>query len=60
MVAPFPFFAVTVAGVRDLTPSMRRVTFTGVSLSDFADPGWDQRIKLVLPAAQGGYEHLPQ
>lgn len=60
MMAPFPFFAVTVAAVRDLTPSMRRVTFTGVSLSDFADPGWDQRIKLVLPAAQGGYEHLPQ
>nr|WP_300336341.1 siderophore-interacting protein [Actinomyces sp.] len=59
-VAPFPFFPVTVAGVRDLTPSMRRVTFTGPSLADFADPGWDQRIKLVLPAPEGAYEHLPQ
>nr|WP_259390608.1 siderophore-interacting protein [Actinomyces sp. 2119] len=56
---PFRFFHVQVAAVRDLTPHMRRVTFTGPDLGDFADPGWDQRIKLVLPAPASGYEHLP-
>ncbi len=56
----FPFFGVTVAEVHDLTPSMRRVTFAGASLTDWADTGWDQRIKLVLPAPDGGYAHLPQ
>lgn len=57
--APFRFFDVRVARLRDLTPSMRRLTLSGPDLADFADPGWDQRIKLVLPAAASGYEHLP-
>lgn len=64
--APFGLFAVEVAGIRDVSPSMRRFTFVGAGapeedggpLADFADPGWDQRIKLVLPAPSGGYEHL--
>ncbi|MDO4900974.1 siderophore-interacting protein [Actinomyces sp.] len=55
----FRFFPVRVARVADLTPHLRRVTFIGEELGDFADPGWDQRIKLVLPAADGGYAHLP-
>lgn len=55
----FPFFDVRVSAVRDLCPSIRRVTFTGECLEDFADPGWDQRIKLILPAQQSGYDHLP-
>ncbi|MCL3778305.1 MULTISPECIES: siderophore-interacting protein [unclassified Actinomyces] len=59
MSAPFPFFHVRVAAVRDLSPSMRRLTFTGPTLDDWADTGWDQRIKLVLPAPDGGYAHLP-
>ncbi|WP_236263135.1 siderophore-interacting protein [Actinomyces sp. zg296] len=64
--APFGFFPVEVAGILDVSPSMRRFTFVsagapeegGDPLADFADPGWDQRIKLVLPAPSGGYEHL--
>ncbi|WP_026459251.1 siderophore-interacting protein [Schaalia vaccimaxillae] len=56
---PFGFFHVSVAGICDVTASMRRVTFTGQSLEHWADPGWDQRIKLVLPADEGGYAHLP-
>ncbi|CED90950.1 siderophore-interacting protein [Actinomyces succiniciruminis] len=56
---PFRFFPVRVARIVDVTPSLRRVTFTGDELEDFADPGWDQRIKLVLPAVEGGYAHLP-
>ncbi|WP_347878299.1 siderophore-interacting protein [Actinomyces sp. ZJ308] len=49
----------TVAAIRDMTPSMRRFTFVGEELAHFADPGWDQRIKLVLPAPSSGYEQLP-
>ena len=56
---PFRFFHVTVASIRDITPSMRRFTFTGGDLDRFGDPGWDQRIKLVLPAPSSGYERLP-
>lgn len=59
MSAPFSFFDVRVAAVADLTPSMRRFTFSGSALQDWADTGWDQRIKLVLPAPDGGYAHLP-
>ena len=57
--SPFRFFHVTVAAVRDVTPSMRRFTFIGDDLVHYADPGWDQRIKLVLPAPASGYEQLP-
>ena len=57
--SPFRFFHVTVAAVRDMTPSMRRFTFIGDDLVHYADPGWDQRIKLVLPASASGYKQLP-
>lgn len=50
-VAPFGFFPVRVAAIRDLTPSFRRITFTDPSLSGFGDPGYDQRIKLVFPTS---------
>lgn len=60
MSEPFRFFRVHVARVVDLSPSFRRVTFTGEDLDHFADPGWDQRIKLVLPAPRSGYRHLPE
>ncbi|MDG4809617.1 siderophore-interacting protein [Micromonospora sp. WMMD1120] len=48
-IAPWRVFTVTVAAVRRLSPSFTRVTFTGVDLDRFADNGYDQRIKLVLP-----------
>ena len=57
--SPFRFFHVTVAAIRDVTPSMRRFTFIGDELVHYAYPGWDQRIKLVLPALASGYERLP-
>lgn len=56
---PFRFFRVHVAEILDLTPSIRRIVFTGEELDAFGDPGRDQRIKLLLPAAEGGYAHLP-
>jgi NADPH-dependent ferric siderophore reductase len=48
-VAPWRVFAVEVGAVRRLSPSFVRVTFTGPDLDRFADNGYDQRIKLVLP-----------
>ena len=50
VVSPFRVFAVEVARVEDLTPSFRRITFTGPDLDQFADTGLDQRIKLILAA----------
>ncbi|RRD30137.1 siderophore-interacting protein [Actinomyces bowdenii] len=57
--APFRFFSVTVSRLEDLTPSIRRLTLTGPDLERFGDPGWDQRIKLVLPSPTAGYDRLP-
>ena len=56
--APWRFFDVEVARVEQLSPSFRRFTFTGPELDLFGDPGLDVRIKFVLPAPDGGYEHL--
>ncbi|WP_435736142.1 siderophore-interacting protein [Cellulosimicrobium sp. PMB13] len=56
--SPWQFFDVAVARIEQLTPSYRRFTFTGPELAHFADPGRDVRIKFVLPAPDGGYEHL--
>ncbi|GMA26241.1 hypothetical protein GCM10025864_40000 [Luteimicrobium album] len=55
---PWRLYDVTVARVERLSPTFLRVTFVGDDLDDFASGGLDQRIKLVLPAAEGGYGHL--
>ncbi|MFC6882278.1 MULTISPECIES: siderophore-interacting protein [Actinomadura] len=39
----------TVARVTDVTPRMRRITFTGPDLADFASVAPDQQVKLFLP-----------
>lgn len=57
--SPFRFFGVSVSGIEDVTPHLRRFTFEGPDLDDFANPGLDQRIKLVLPAPSSGYRSLP-
>lgn len=57
---PFRFFDLTVTKVRNLTPSLRRVTLTGPDADRFGDPGWDQRIKLILPLADSGLTLLPR
>lgn len=56
---PFRFFDVRVARIVDLSPSFRRFTFTGPDLDQFADNGYDQRIKLLLPLPCG-YDSVPQ
>jgi NADPH-dependent ferric siderophore reductase len=59
VVAPWRLFAVEVTRVRQLSPSFLRVTFHGPDLAGFADNGYDQRIKLVLPVPGHGLAHLP-
>ena len=59
-VEPFAFFDVRVAAIQDLGPSFRRFTFRGDGLADFADPGWDQRIKLVFPLPGHGLTTMPR
>jgi len=56
---PFRFFPVEVARVARLSPNFLRVTFTGDDLDKFADNGFDQRCKLLLPLAGSGLDHLP-
>jgi NADPH-dependent ferric siderophore reductase len=45
----FDSASVTVTAVRDLSPHLRRITFTGPRLADAVTAGPDQRIKLFLP-----------
>ncbi|GAA0504099.1 siderophore-interacting protein [Paractinoplanes deccanensis] len=53
------FFAVEVRKVHRLSPSFVRITFTGDDLDRFADNGYDQRIKILTPLPQVGFDHLP-
>ena len=50
-------FAASVLRVVELSPTFRRVTFTGADLRGFGTDGLDQRIKLVLPV-NGGFGAL--
>jgi len=54
--APFLLHRVRVAGRRRLSDGFVRITFTGPTLDRFADPGLDQRIKLILPAPDGSLD----
>ena len=54
------FFDARVAAVTRLSPSFVRLTLSGPDLDAFADNGWDQRFKLVLPDAHGSYDALPR
>lgn len=58
-VTPFRLFDVRVARIVDLAPSFRRFTFAGDDLAEFADNGYDQRIKFFLPLPCG-YSCIPQ
>lgn len=51
-------FVVQVSAVAELSPSLRRITFTGPDLDLFADNGLDQRIKFFLPLPGVPYDEL--
>ncbi|MGI5289667.1 siderophore-interacting protein [Nonomuraea polychroma] len=59
MSEPFHMFHVRVERLQRLSPSFLRVTFTGDDLHHFADNGFDQRIKLILPVPGHGLAYLP-
>ncbi|WP_235500990.1 siderophore-interacting protein [Agreia sp. Leaf244] len=42
-----------------MSPSFRRFTLTGERLDSFADNGFDQRIKLILPLDEHGLSAMP-
>ncbi|WP_336217017.1 siderophore-interacting protein [Nonomuraea sp. LPB2021202275-12-8] len=52
-------FHVRVDRLQRLSPSFLRVTFTGDDLDVFADNGFDQRIKLIVPLPEHGLTHMP-
>lgn len=55
---PYRLFPVRVRRTRRVSPSFVRITFGGPELASFADNGYDQRIKLVLPMPGVGFGHL--
>ena len=59
-VQPWRLFDARLRRRAQLSPSFVRLTFHGPDLGAFADLGLDTRCKLVLPADEGGYAHLPR
>jgi NADPH-dependent ferric siderophore reductase len=57
--SPFLLHRVRVARRQRLSDGFVRITFTGPTLDRFADPGLDQRIKLILPAQDGSLDGMP-
>lgn len=53
-------YAATVADVRRLSPHFVRVTFTGEDFDVFGTAGLDQRVKLILPLADGSLSDIGQ
>ena len=50
---PYKTFRTTVARITPLSPHFTRITFTGEDLTHFGTDGLDQRIKLIIPFADG-------
>ncbi len=55
----FRAFRASVGAVRRLSPGFLRVTFTGEELAGFGTAGLDQRVKVVLPLPETGYDAFP-
>lgn len=53
-------YAATVAEVQELSPHFVRVAFTGPDFDVFGTAGLDQRIKLILPCADGSLSDIGQ
>ena len=56
---PYRVFRVVVQATQRLSPTFLRVTFSGPDLDQFADNGFDQRVVLILPLPELGFDHLP-
>lgn len=55
---PYDAFLSTVLRVTPLSPHFTRITFGGTELAHFGTDGLDQRIKLLLPRADGTFPEL--
>lgn len=53
-------YAATVADVQRLSPHFTRVVFTGPDFEIFGTAGLDQRVKLILPLADGSLSDIGQ
>lgn len=53
-------YAVRVVDVSRLSPSFLRVTFSGDDLQHFGTAGLDQRVKILLPGADGALSRVGQ
>ncbi|GGK00979.1 siderophore-interacting protein [Pilimelia anulata] len=58
-VAAWKRFDVVVAEVAQLSPTFRRFTLVGPDVAEFADCGYDQRIKVAFPVPGFGLTALP-
>jgi NADPH-dependent ferric siderophore reductase len=58
-ISPFSLQRVAVARIQVLSPTYRRITFTGPDVRHCADNRYDQRIKLVLPQPGGSLDAMP-
>lgn len=59
VVAPWRPFIAELRRRQQLSPTFLRVTLSGADLGEFADNGFDQRFKLVLPVPGHGLADLP-
>ncbi len=57
---PYRTFRTTVARLAPLSPHFTRITLTGDELAHFGTDGLDQRIKLILPFADGSITDVGQ
>lgn len=55
---PYDAFLATVLRVEPLSQHFTRITFGGSELEHFGTDGFDQRIKLLLPLADGSFPEL--
>jgi NADPH-dependent ferric siderophore reductase len=55
----YRFFRAPVNAITDVTPSFRRFTLRSDELAGYGDPGFDQRIKVVVPTASAGLDAMP-
>jgi NADPH-dependent ferric siderophore reductase len=56
---PWITFIGTVSATRPVGHSIVRITCAGEDFAWFADTGYDQRVKLILPLEDSGYRHFP-
>lgn len=55
----FILLSAVVTRIEQVSPSYRRFTFTGPEVQHIADNRYDQRVKLIFPLPETGFDGLP-